>query len=603
VLVGGGLFVAVLLLYWLTFSPTPTSDAGTWVITVDQPDWDYMLLAAHPLPVYVVWLVKQALAGLGVPVAPLTIFQALAALLAATGAVLFYGALLLLAGDVVIAAAGGALLAASFGYWYFANGEVHHFGLVFVLAAFLLAVRRRVAGAPGPDYGAAIALGVLSAVAIVFHQDAVLFGFALVAMLVVGRPWRPAIREAAAYVVAGSVATAVLAVAIGVFIRGVGSVRGFFQWYFWPTWAMGTQVYDVGGVSGSVLRSVKAQLTALIYGTQVVYDVTRDRTLLREPLALGLLALSVIAYAVMVALLWRLWRARRALPAAVIAAVAGCLVWLAVYKLFLNSWFQPASTEYHVATLPPLLLLILLGLRGWPAGPATPRARGIALGLVAIFLGVNFYGAILPWWRYGEAKEALGARFGRELAAGDLFVSSESGIDPVFARGRHLGVKDLFKEKPKTEGFALIETTVAERLQGGGRVFLYNFTPNPFTLRRINLEAGRRGNPAMSIDDFERFLARLRERYAFVPVLGYWEESKIPLFMYGRRSETIWEVRANNTRGRAMPGPAKTNGVTGAAASRPAWAASVTASPRRPEAEWPAWPDWPESPGLPERPA
>jgi hypothetical protein len=545
--IGAALFVAVISVYWLTFSATPTSDGPTWVLTVDQPDWDYMLLAAHPLPLYVVFVVKRMLVGLGAPVTTLAILQALDAGCAALGAVLFYRTLLEMSDDVVLSASGGALLAASFGYWYFANGEIHHFGLVLVLAMLLFVIRRRARGRPDPDYAFALALGLLNALAIFFHQDAVLFGFAIVAMLLVGRPWTSAAKETAAYATAGSVGTAALVGLVGVYLRGLGTVREVWQWYVWPTWAMGTEVYDVGGVTGSVVRSVKAQFTALIFGTQIAWDVIRDPSLLMEPLTGGLLALTVLAYGIMAALLVRLWRRRGVAPARVRVAFTGCVVWLVVYKVFLNSWFQPASTEYHIATVPPLLLLVLLGLIAAPAGSGDDlrrlRRNAPVVGLLAIFFVVNFYGALLPWRRYGEAKQALAARFERELQAGDLFLSSESGIDSVFmGRGRHLGVKDLFKQKPKTEGFVILEQTIRDQLRRPGRVFVYNFVPNPFTLRRINLERARRGDPPLSVADFERFMSELRGRYVIVPVVSYWEESKIPLFLYGRRMETIWEV-------------------------------------------------------------
>src|SRR5207244_1494765 len=135
---------------------------------------------------------------------------------------------------------------------------------------------------------------------------------------------------------------------------------------------------------------------------------------------------------------------------------------------------------------PPLLLLALLGLIAAPAATATAssrraRAHALIVTLVAIVAVVNFFGAILPWRRYGDAQQALAARFERELRAGDLFISSESGIDSVFTgRGRHLGVKDLFKRTPKVEGFAILEQTISEQLGRPGRVFVYNFVPNPF---------------------------------------------------------------------------------------------------------------------------
>ncbi len=538
--VGAALFVAVVALYGLTFSVTPTSDSPTWVLSVDQPDRDYLLLAAHPLPLWVVYVVKHALAALGTPVATLTILQALGALCAAAGAVFFYQAVRELSGDVSLAAAAGLLLAASFGYWYFANGEIHHAGLAVVLGLFLAVLRRRARRGPEPAYAFAVGLGLLNAVAIFFHQDSVLFGFAIVAMLLVGRPWRPGLKEAAAYVAAGGAGTAVLAALVGVLLRGLGSAREVWHWYFWPTWAMGTQVYDVGGVSGSVLRSLKAQLTAVTFGTQVAWDVVRDPGILAEPLTVALLALTAVTAALTGALAWRGWRARAAVRARLLVPLTGCVVWVAAWKLFLNSWFQPASTEYHIATVPPLLLLALLGA----IAAAGARGRGLVVALLAVVLVVNLVGAILPWRRYGLAKQALATRFARELSAGDLFVSSESGIDSVFiGRGRHFGVKDLFKTTAKAEGFAILDVTIAAGLRRPGRVFVYNVVPNPFTLRRINLEGARRGAPPMAVADFEAFVETLRARYALVPVVTYWEESKIPLFLYGRRFETIWEVR------------------------------------------------------------
>ena len=50
--------------------------------------------------------------------------------------------------------------------------------------------------------------------------------------------------------------------------------------------------------------------------------------------------------------------------------------------------------------------------------------------------------AILPWREYPQMKQGLTARFQPEIQAGDLFVSSESGIDTIF-RGspRHAGVR------------------------------------------------------------------------------------------------------------------------------------------------------------------
>jgi len=52
-----------------------------------------------------------------------------------------------------------------------------------------------------------------------------------------------------------------------------------------------------------------------------------------------------------------------------------------------------------------------------------------------------------------------------------------------------------------------------------------------------------RGTDPLTPGDFDRFMASLKERYVLVPVASYWEEAKIPLVLYGRRFETIWEIK------------------------------------------------------------
>lgn len=85
--------------------------------------------------------------------------------------------------------------------------------------------------------------------------------------------------------------------------------------------------------------------------------------------------------------------------------------------------------------------------------------------------------------------------------------------------------------------------TVNAGLAAVGTLLFYNLTPNPFTLRRINMVEPSRGADPVTYDDFDRFLARLKDRYVLVPVASYWEEAKIPLVLYGRRFETIWEIK------------------------------------------------------------
>jgi hypothetical protein len=210
-----------------------------------------------------------------------------------------------------------------------------------------------------------------------------------------------------------------------------------------------------------------------------------------------------------------------------------------------------------VVTLPPLIFLLLAGpiaaakaAGAMPGRAAARRAIGAPLVLLVLVAAINLWTAILPWYRYGEMKDALAAKASAAFRPDDLFVSSESGIDPVLVlSGEHVRVKEVFRHSPKQEGFARIRAAIAERLAAGARVFVYNFVPSPFTLLGLNQVAARQREGPLSARDFEDFLQELGRAHTLVPVLPYWEESKEPLYLFGRRREWIWQLtRARSAR-------------------------------------------------------
>jgi len=325
--VGGlALFAAVLGLYLASYSSVPTSDGGAWIAHIGAGDREKMLPAYHALPMYLLFRLRQLLANLGEPVGVLALIQAVNAALAATAAVLLYGAIRRLGGGLSLGWAAGGLLAVSFSSWYFANGELHHFPLVILELIFLLLVRARARNTPWRA-GFPIALGALNALAIMLHQESVLFGFAAVAMLWAGRPWRDGLRDGLLFTLAGSAATLALAVAIAVSLRGLTSADELWRWFFWPFYAEQPQTYILGGPALIALKVVKGELTALVAGTQVVTDVARDRGLLGLATVRWLLAGTLAVYALMAILLVDLVRRWRRLPRRLHAAAVGCAVW------------------------------------------------------------------------------------------------------------------------------------------------------------------------------------------------------------------------------------------------------------------------------------
>jgi hypothetical protein len=545
------LIAAVFVLYVATYASIPAGD-GYWVLNnVDRVD-RVLLFNPPSLLTQLCFLGLRRLADrLGLSVATLTIIQTVNALAAGVGAALLYGIVRTLGGSRLLAVLSAALLAVSFGYWYFADGEAQLISLVVLLAIFWLIAQARARGDWTWRFVAGVAL--LNSLAGLLRQENVIFGFAAVALLAVGRPWRRAVADALVYAAAGSIGlwAAVLFIGLG-WAPGVQTVTDAVQWYLWIFRVHVGAVQDFQGFEHAtkfdVPRVVKGQMTAFIAGTQAIVDSMRDRALLGRAYVLGLIALTVAAYATMAVLVAELRRLRRPVDAPLVAIAVAAAVWILAYKVFVHAWLWPTVTKYQVVTVPPLIILAVLGvIAAQKSGARARRLIGLVAALVAVVFVVDLSGGILPWRHYGQMKAALEVRRSREFRADDLFISSESGIDPIFARlyqggdAHHVSVKNAFIQKPTQEAFASIRAAIDRQLALGGRVFVYNFVPGLYSLIGINQAPTRAGAP-LGARDFEIFLDELRAAYALRPVFSYWEESKAPLYLFGERLEPFFEV-------------------------------------------------------------
>ena len=102
-------------------------------------------------------------------------------------------------------------------------------------------------------------------------------------------------------------------------------------------------------------------------------------------------------------------------------------------------------------------------------------------------------------------------------------------------------MKEVFTRASNEEGFAAIRTAIEDHL-ARGRVFVYNFVPSPFTLLGMNQAAGRRSEAPLLPQDFDAFTGGLERSYVFIPVLTYWEENRDPLYLFGERTQVVWEL-------------------------------------------------------------
>ena len=550
-LTGLALVSGVFVLYVLTYSSVPTADGYWYLSNIDRGDYAGILNTTSALTGYGFFSLKWALVWLGVPVRTLAMIQIVNALIAGAGVAVLYGTGRLLGADRLLGTLGAGLLATSFGYWYFANGEFQHASLFVLLVIFYVLVRARVRDEAPPPW-LVVVLGLLNALAVLLRQENFLFGFAAVALLAVGRPWREGMKNGALYAVAGSIGTAGLVFLIGRFLRGLSTLDDFKRWYLWLfDYVEHPQDYQAfeSRLVFDVPRMVKGQLTAFTVGTQAVADAVLERVEIGHTKVVALLALTALVYVLMIMLVADLWRGRRCLRGDHLAVAVACVAWLVAYKIVVHGWWWPTVTKYQVVTVPPLIVLLVLGTSAMQEaavsspGPPSTRVWPVAALLVVLF-AINAWGGIAPWYRYGRMKDMLAARQASEFRPDDLFISSESGLDAIFQRGsNHLEVKNVFLRLPAKDAFGVVHEAVARQLARNGHVYLYNFVPSPFTLIGIN-QAASRGAERLDASDFERFFATLQNAYVLRPVFSYWEETKAPLYLFGERLEPFWELRS-----------------------------------------------------------
>ena len=548
---------AVFVLYVLTYASIPPAD-GYWVLNnIDRADLVLLFYPISLLTQLAFFGLRRLADCLGFSVATLTIIQTVNALVAGAGAALLYATVRTLGGSRLLGVLTAALLAVSFGYWYFANGEVQLLSLVVLLGIVWLIARARARDAWTWRFVAGVAL--LHSLAMLLRQENVLFGLAVIALLCVGRPWRQAVSDALVYAAAGALATCTAVLILGLlWVPGVKTVTDTVEWYLWAFRVHVGSTQEFQGFEHAmkfdVARVVKGQLTAFIVGTQAVVDSIRDPGLLGRAYVLGLIALTTTAYVIMAVLAAELRRLRGLVEARLAPIAVASVVWILVYKLSVHAWLWPTVTKYQVVTVPPLIILSVLGViaaQKSEDGTRSSRLIWLVAALIAVVFVVNLGAGILPWRRYGQMKTALEVRRAAEFRADDLFVSSESGIDTIFARlyrggdAQHVAVKDVFVQMAAREAFASVRAAIDRHLALGHRVFVYNFVPGPYSLVGINQAPTRAGTP-LSARDFEALLDELRATYLLSPVFTYWEESKAPLYLFGERQEPFFEVRARS---------------------------------------------------------
>src|SRR5215510_3222957 len=288
-------------------------------------------------------------------------------------------------------------------------------------------------------------MGALNGLAVFLRQENFLFGFAVVALLIVGRPWRVGARDGVIYAVAGTAGTIFCCGILALFAVWSGAYTfGRYCTYYFGGWLSDSlgRPQDYQAFEHATLfdipRAIKGQLTAFVAGTQVAFDAARGLVSLSHRKVASLVSLTAFAGVIAILVAADLWKARRLIRGPRLTAAFGGIVWLATYWIF-HALAWPTATKYHVVSLPPLLLLLMLGTISMPPeerdGVAWWRhGAWRALALMLVVFTLNVWAGIRPWYQYGQMKGRLTELRARDFRPSDLFLSTESGIDVIFDR-------------------------------------------------------------------------------------------------------------------------------------------------------------------------
>ena len=378
------LFLGTLAVYWLTRTHLNTFDAVAYANQIGlaaQTGKLRPLFHPHHLLFnalgFAVWRLARFAGYAG---GPLVVNQCLNAVFGAWGIALFYTLLRRLQPGSALPCILSLGLAGSFGWWICAtDGRVNLPSMVLMLAAFDRLIRRRAR----PTASEAALTGLLSGLAVLFHESAGLFVI-VGAVGVYGASGRR-VRVTTAFIAIWALTIAAAYGLVGVFALHLHSAFAFKHWM--AAYAERGWWWDF-----HVVHNLRLDLFGLRHA---VFDVPLGRAALAttplQPFGTAALGLLWLAYgAALLGLTAAAWSILAALPrlrqSAVWPVTLICLLWTGLYAAFFTVWC-PGAFVFWVPVLIPLGTLLLL---------ASPPPKLLALW-VGVFALLNFLSGILPY--------------------------------------------------------------------------------------------------------------------------------------------------------------------------------------------------------------
>ena len=478
-------FLIVLIVYLLTLSDhySPDSMAFALLVTKDEVGQPLFFQAEHLFYPAIGWVWYQIWQFFGYGEGALRPLQILNALFGAGGAVFFFLSLRLLLGKIrsgtVISLACALGLAFSYGYWYHSTGaEDQIIANAFALASFfvLATMWTREKGTPY----LALALGMTSGLAILFHATHVLFLPALLYGLWQVRSRR---RDVLRWAVPLVVLVSISYLLVGSLAHDFRSIEDYRHW---------TLSAPAQGVWGqlqplNLWQGVKALAGSMIYleggpNFRSLIGGTLDwRNLLGVVLFVAIVSglVGSIAYSV---------RYRRQLVRPSLFTLG--ILWAAPYTLF-NIYWAPEDIQFWSTILPPLALILSMALLhlGNHFASFESAFRGLfVFGVIALF-AFNLALAMLPNADLSTNESYAKAMCLKEhTEPTDLIITPgwdwAGSYVPYFAQRDVLSIVDsylLSVERDKSKLLQLVEERIAQTQAQGGRVYvarLYDLDEN-----------------------------------------------------------------------------------------------------------------------------
>ncbi len=343
-------------LYLATLTQVHTFDALSYVTSVERKPWQALFhphhLAYGPMGAALAWLSAAIAPGSGAAI-PLQVVNAIAG---ACGIALFADLLMRLAIRPAVAVVSAGILGGSYAFWYYAV-EIE----VYTLAALFLILGMRLVLMPEPwTTRRAALLGVVHALAVLFHQTNVLFGLVIAVVALTQRdlPWRGWLRRWSIYAAVASAGILLPYLFAGVIVSGFVTPDALWAWL--------TEYARTGWWGG-----------ALFDGARLVeFGRGIDMTIAAAGGAWLWLALAALAC-------WG-W----CVGGRIGTVLAPCTAWLVSYGLFFF-WWEPDNIEFWIASLPPLLLLWARAANGGDVGRWSLMRIGLAGSIVVGLIGAN----------------------------------------------------------------------------------------------------------------------------------------------------------------------------------------------------------------------